>query len=146
LDLVLDLLCTEAGREEEFVFPEVAHDGLSAVIDLTFAFAPEPAKEIDELMKLAWKLGLEMRSPTAASVIRDVLANDPRVNALQSGVDEREARAVTARWSGVGEPALAPCIDAKAPSGTVKLSAIINPLNTARARQERAKALRSANE
>jgi hypothetical protein len=98
-------------------------------------------------MKLAWKLGLDMRSPTAASIMRDVLACDARVQSLLDEVDASEVRAVAARWSGAGvEPAQAPKFGATAPNGTVKLSSMINPMNTASARHERAKALGLGNQ
>ena len=80
-DLLMDFLRLDSSGAELYVFVEQAPAAIEIALDAIFAL-PDPSPGIDGLIRLSLALEIELRSPSAASTIRAMMALDPRVDAL----------------------------------------------------------------
>ena len=95
LDLAMNFL--RRTSEGEYIWCDHGMDAISVLLDAIFTLAdPEPA--IDELLRLAAALELELASPKAGAELMVLLGSDLRVLEL---VDFREhSKADLESWSG----------------------------------------------
>ncbi len=104
LELALEFLRRDASGE--YVWGHAGEEALPLLLDVLFAVPEDASASIDELLRLASVLELELRSPSAAAGLLAALRADPRVTA---GCDRSaRSRAKSAHWSGSQEIRRAP--------------------------------------
>ncbi len=128
LDLALEFLRIDPSGEDRYAWGPEGFEALATLLDALFAHPSEPGPALDDLLRLACALDLELRSPGAASDLRAVLASDARVLAqLDLESRSRQLRAAASKWSGSGASKQAPAFGAKAPAGTVTAASLLDP-------------------
>jgi hypothetical protein len=93
VELALDFLGRDPNGTEQYAWCENGKEALSVIVDAIFAASDDPSLLVDDLLRFAAALELELGSPTAASVLLSVLRSDARVLAL---VDRRPPPVIAA--------------------------------------------------
>jgi hypothetical protein len=127
MDVVVHLLCIDP-ESGEYVFSAGASETIALLLEAIFAL-DEPQRELDELIKLSCVLELELRSPSAAALLRATLLADPRfVKALGPAelFEGFAANPALARWSGAEDVKSAPMHGAERPDGTLKAGSLVS--------------------
>lgn len=129
VDLTMEFLRSNPGGSERFVFVSQGPDAVAASLDALFAIPDGHRAALDDLMRFACALDLELMSPTAAGIIRTALISDPRVIATLGGKGEADPQQAWARTrlTGGGDVKQAPMFGIEAPQGTLKASTLIDP-------------------
>src|SRR5262245_12695172 len=81
IEQALDFLCADPRKQERYAWAAGAEEALGVLLEVVFELK-EPRPALEELLRLACALELELRSPAAAATLLAVLAADPRVRAL----------------------------------------------------------------
>lgn len=144
-DLLIDLLRIDA-ESGEYRFAEGANGAIDALLGAVLAL-DEPQPAIDELVRFACVLELELRSPAAASDLRAVLCSSPRFISALGGVPTWEgfgANPELAQWSGAQDVKQAPTLNASIPNGTLKAGSLVSvvPPHIAKAQARKRQQLR----
>jgi hypothetical protein len=121
VDLALDFLIRDPSGEGQFVWSENGPEALAALLDAVFSLPDDPSPLIDELLKLASALEMELRSPSAAAILMIALRSDPRVMELVEGPRQDHSQ-----WSGVEELRHAPMYGVEAAEGSITLAALLD--------------------
>jgi hypothetical protein len=133
VDAVLDLLYVDPSGDQQFVWPAQAEVALARMLDVLFEHPTETKEGIEDLFRFVCALELELRSPKAADRLRSFLTSDPRVMEwCEPPSRSDELKKAQTRWSGGDGSKQAPVFGRSAPAGTIRASALVDPVSRRR--------------
>lgn len=125
-ELALEFLERGASSSgEPYGFPPHGRVALAALLEALFETGGDPGDALEDLLRLACVLEIELRSPSAAELVLSTLRSDPRVSAALSGVEPSEVPRALIEWAGGRMDVRAPMYGIDAPEGTVKASSLV---------------------